>query len=146
VNRVFSQRVPDASATFVAAGFEPVTYGHCFFEVALSCTTRKIVVAGIGGSGFFFPLLYHLSYSSLRRWQGSNLRPSVESKYPEPSPRHKLFKIFFLTSLPPYFFTSSSAHTHSVSFLCESCASENPGGISALTGSVRSAIGCCLVR
>jgi hypothetical protein len=91
--------------------------GHWFLEVLCPAPRCKLFVAGIGGSGFFFPLLYHLSYSGLRHWQGSNLRPSVESKYPEPSPRHKLFKFSALLRYLLYFFSSSFAHTRRVSFL-----------------------------
>jgi len=44
-------------------------------EVTLLRAIPATFAAGINGPGIF-PLLYPLSYSSLRRWQESNLQPS----------------------------------------------------------------------
>jgi hypothetical protein len=68
-------------------------------------TTPEFLAAGISGPGIC-PLLYPLSYGSSRHRQESNLQPSdpdVTRAFTTPQTLE-----FFLTSLPPYFITSTT--------------------------------------
>jgi hypothetical protein len=108
---------------------------HSLDEVTRAYATLQLLC---GGNRRFTYLsdARPLSYSNFRRWQGSNLRPSALSKYPEPSPRHKLFSLY---SFPPYVVTSlllpprtPVAFLHcDVSFRQRNPPNIFPGGISA---------------
>ena len=72
----------------------------------ISCLHHSTILCG--GNQRFGSAALPLSYGGCYHRQDSNLRPSDCSKYPEPSPRRKLFEILFcllasfrLCFLPP---------------------------------------------